>query len=52
MNAEQDPEVVITMSNMQTFSSILGSSSSEPNFFEVNLSSIMVGTISMPTFFS
>ena len=54
-NVEQEPKVVITivlssMLNMQTFPSMLGSSSSQHNFFEVNLSSIMGATISMPTF--
>ena len=54
-NVEQDPEVVITiilssMPNMQTFPSMLGSSSSQHYFSKVNLSSIMGATISMPTF--
>ena len=50
MDVEQDTEVVITMSNMQTLPSMLGSSCSQLNFFEVNLSSINGSTISMPTF--
>ena len=50
MDMEQHPEVVITMSNMETLPSMLGSSCSQLNFFEVNLSSINGATISMPTF--
>ena len=50
MDVEQDPEVVISMSNMETLPSMLGSSCSQLNFFEVNLSSINGATISMPTF--
>ena len=50
MDVEQDPEVVITMSNMRTLPSMLGLSCSQVNFFEVNLSSINGATISMPTF--
>ena len=38
MDVEQDPEVVITMSNMQTLPSMLGLSCSQVNFFKVNLS--------------
>ena len=52
MDVKQDLEVVITMSNMQTLPSMLGSSCSQLNFFEVNLLSINGSTISMPTFFS
>ena len=50
MDMEQHPEVVITMSNMEMLPSMLGSSCSQLNFFEVNLSSINGATISMPTF--
>ena len=50
MDVEQDLEVVITMSNMQMFPSMLGSACSQLNFSEVNLSSINGATISMPTF--
>ena len=50
MDVEQDHEVVITMSNMEMIPSMLGSSCSQLNFFEVNLSSINGATISMPTF--
>ena len=50
MDVEQDPKVVITMSNMETLPSMLISSCSQLNFFEVNLLSINGATISMPTF--
>ena len=50
MDMEQHPEVVITMLNMETLPSMLGSSCSQPKFYEVNFSSINGATISMPTF--
>ena len=54
MDVEDDDEVVMTtlvssIPNIQSFSSMLGSSSYHHCFLEVNLSSIMGATISMST---